>query len=724
MAATLRRWTPLLLILLILAGGCARSPEAKKARYLDRGDRYFRKEQYREAILEYRNALRIEATNARAMQQLGLAHYHLGEVGQSVRFLLKARELDPGSAEVHLKLGTIYLLGRRPAQARDEAQAVLTRESGNVDALILLGSAATTEAEVNAAIRGLEAARRESGGSARLHVALARLHLRLRDLPAAERLLGEAVALEPRSIEAHTAMAELFLLRRDLAGAEREFRLAADIAPSGSAARLRLADFYLLALRPEEARRVLTESTEKAPDYLPAWRRLAELAVAESRFEDAEKTLDGLLKKSPRDLDGRFLRGRVYLAKRETTQALQDFQEVLKLEPRLAPARYYLALAHLQAGNVAQAKADLKEASATAPNYVEAVLRLAQLNLQSNAPDVAIEDLEKLVAREPRLVEAHVLLGGAYLAKRDPLRATAAFRKIVEIAPNDPRGPYYVGQGLLAQGKRPEGRKELEAALDRAPGYVDPAALLVRLDFAEKRPDAALARVQKQVERAPRSGALQHLLGRVHEARHNLPAAEAAYARAIELQPELMPAYRDLARLFGAAGRYDPALERLDQALKRNPRDLGALMLAGVIQQQKGDIKRAQDMLGRALEVNPRFAPAANNLAYLLSEHGGDQERALQLAQVAKEVAPEEPHVSDTLGWILYKRGVYQRAVTLLQESAQKLPDNPSVKYHLGATALKLGNKEVARKALVEATSSAQPFPERSEAKKALDELR
>ena len=55
----------------------------------------------------------------------------------------------------------------------------------------------------------------------------------------------------------------------------------------------------------------------------------------------------------------------------------------------------------------------------------------------------------------------------------------------------------------------------------------------------------------------------------------------------------------------------------------------------------------------RILAENPRFAPAANNLAYLLSETGGDKERALQLAHVAKEAAPDEPHISDTLGWIV-----------------------------------------------------------------------
>src|SRR5882672_9491963 len=70
----------LLVVALTLATGCARSPEAKKARFLERGDRYFKQQQYREAVIEYRNALRIDGNNPQAIRQLGLAHYQLGEL--------------------------------------------------------------------------------------------------------------------------------------------------------------------------------------------------------------------------------------------------------------------------------------------------------------------------------------------------------------------------------------------------------------------------------------------------------------------------------------------------------------------------------------------------------------------------------------------------------------------------------------------------------------------
>src|SRR5207245_10480566 len=92
---TARGWVVCVLAVLVAVAGCARSPEAQKARHLDRGDKYFARGQYREAIIEYRNVLRVEAANVRVTRQLGLAHYQLGEAGSGVDCLEESRRLDP-----------------------------------------------------------------------------------------------------------------------------------------------------------------------------------------------------------------------------------------------------------------------------------------------------------------------------------------------------------------------------------------------------------------------------------------------------------------------------------------------------------------------------------------------------------------------------------------------------------------------------------------------------
>ena len=146
-------------------------------------------------------------------------------------------------------------------------------------------------------------------------------------------------------------------------------------------------------------------------------------------------------------------------------------------------------------------------------------------------------------------------------------------------------------------------------------------------------------------------------------------------------------------------------------------------MVVGTVYEMKGDIPKARETYEKVLAINPRFGAAANNLAWIYSEHGGDKDKALQLAQTAKEIMPDDPRVADTLGWILYKRGIYQRALALLKESASKLGNNPQVQYHLGMAYQQAGEKTAAREALRAAVESKAEFPGKDEARKALAEL-
>ena len=85
---------------------------------------------------------------------------------------------------------------------------------------------------------------------------------------------------------------------------------------------------------------------------------------------------------------------------------------------------------------------------------------------------------------------------------------------------------------------------------------------------------------------------------------------------------------------------------------------------------------------------------------------------------------PDDPSISDTLGWIYYKKNVPGRAVGYLKEAAEKLPGQALVRYHLGMAYHKNGNRDLAKKELAEALKLSPNFPGADEAKTTLASLK
>ena len=122
--------------------------------------------------------------------------------------------------------------------------------------------------------------------------------------------------------------------------------------------------------------------------------------------------------------------------------------------------------------------------------------------------------------------------------------------------------------------------------------------------------------------------------------------------------------------------------------------------------------------------MNADFLPAVNNLAYLLAEQNGNLNEALALAGKAKQIDPDDPAISDTLGLIYYRKGLYDYAIGELTAAAEKLPDNAVVRYHLGMAYARKGINEKARRELEKALSLDGSFKGAAEARTTLASLK
>ena len=146
-------------------------------------------------------------------------------------------------------------------------------------------------------------------------------------------------------------------------------------------------------------------------------------------------------------------------------------------------------------------------------------------------------------------------------------------------------------------------------------------------------------------------------------------------------------------------------------------------MMLGVIHANSKNYDKAKSRYEQILKLNSRFAPAANNLAWILVEQGGNIDVALSYAQTAREQKPDDPYVADTLGWIYYKKNANVLAASLLKEAVEKLPNEPVVHFHLGMALQKNGDMAGAKNSLLTALKLSQTFNGSEQARKVLTEL-
>ena len=145
----------------------------------------------------------------------------------------------------------------------------------------------------------------------------------------------------------------------------------------------------------------------------------------------------------------------------------------------------------------------------------------------------------------------------------------------------------------------------------------------------------------------------------------------------------------------------------------------------GSIYEQTGKSDLAKEAYTKILAIKPDFAPAANNLAWLIAESKDpDLGEALRLAMTAKQQQPDNVHIIDTLGWVHYKRGSFGLARNEFMQAVQRQEDMPILRYHLALALYGEDKKQEAIKELEKALSQNKPFKEKDEATATLEKDR
>ncbi len=94
------------------ATGCHHDPNVQKQKYLESGKRYAAESKYKEAAIQFSNALKVDHNFAEAHYQLGTAYLKMGSVMPAYGELNRAVALQPGNLQARIDLGNLLLAGK------------------------------------------------------------------------------------------------------------------------------------------------------------------------------------------------------------------------------------------------------------------------------------------------------------------------------------------------------------------------------------------------------------------------------------------------------------------------------------------------------------------------------------------------------------------------------------------------------------------------------------
>ena len=609
-------------------------------------------------------------------------------IGAISKYLYK----PPPSEAEYLKLGTEEFAANRLPAAVTALTHALEQNPRNDTARLLLARAYLGMNDGAAAERELKQLQPTPVSPSTYTVYLAQallqqgkysqlLELRSSQLPRGQ-LLAELLALRSQA----------YLQQGDLTAAQQELDTAMEVAPEEtlvqlSLVRLRLAQRQLQAAA-ELLQKILTESPEEAE----AWSLEGELAFRQGDLQAAEEAYNKAIQyRYSGDTVDLINRALVRIQRGDLTAAEEDIaaaRERLREHPGVLFAE---GLMRCYKADYAEAWSRLEQALALDPNYLPAYFYAGLVDYALGQWQLAEKNLTHYLQALPHAVQAALLLAGGQLLQGNFAAAEVTLQGFLAQNPKEAEALEWLGYIYLAQDKLPAGVEQLQLAAERRP---DAALLHARLGLAQwllGRTDQALRQLQQAATLQPGQEQIEvlRILNRVQAG--NYPAALQLVEnwrgqRPVSPVPEVLQGV--IYRKMGKAGEAQAAFER---ALRLQPGNLAATLHGVDLALAGNQVVQAQALLQAALRAQPANPVMLAELAALEYQSGQAPEARQHLTAVLK-LRPEALSVRLTLANLWLQVHQPGEAVKVLQRAPVTLTGQPALQELLGRAQLAAGD--------------------------------
>jgi tetratricopeptide (TPR) repeat protein len=310
-----------------------------------------------------------------------------------------------------------------------------------------------------------------------------------------------------------------------------------------------------------------------------------------------------------------------------------------------------------------------------------------------------------------------------YAASQQLKEAIPLYLRVLELQPDDANAREKLATGFVLTNQRDKAVEMLEQIIKQHPEKYQPYDLLAQVLDEEAR----------SLQRA----------NRIEEAKAKFARVAVNYEQSLLINPNHAGTYVRLAELLlGALGEPERAVRLLGDARRRFPgapeivyylaiaqREAKQSQQAvatfeealheaqleedddfvnakfyfnyGAAAEQAGLYNKAADLLRKSIALDPEnSAEASNYLGYMWADHNMNLEEAEAMIRRALQSEPNNASYLDSLGWVEFRKGQFDRALDDLLRAAKTAErEDPVVFEHIGDTYLKLNRTKEALEA-------------------------
>ena len=483
------------------------------------------------------------------------------------------------------------------------------------------------------------------------------------------------------------------------------------------------------------------EAYEKAlicdPNVAYIREKIPILLLKMGEFEKASAWLRQALVDHPKENNHRLFLAGLYIQQEKIPEAIALYEEALKFEPDNETIHLRLGLLYSHRQQFDQAEKIFRSQLQNNDQSYFTRLALARLlRREKNETEAAAEYEKALQLNWSKEVAYEV--GYFYSNQKRHQDALRHFTAITDSDPFDERAALTRVQALLDLGKNNEALESLKeiAGFSKNPGSIEViiSKVLLRLEKV-----AEAKAILERLAAGDDGSEARYMLGLLAYRESDIGTALAHFAAippdrpefedAVTLQVRIHGEKREkdkaialLRRLIAKEGSRRPLFYSLLAALYQENREAPAalsLMEAGttifpdnvqlhydygILLDKNGMEEQALNRMEKVLTLKADHADALNFIGYTWADKGIRLPEALRYIEKALALDPENGYIVDSLGWVYFRLGDYQRAVKELQRALQLEVEDPHIHDHLGDALRALGETEKAiaeyRKAL------------------------